>query len=26
VGAELEKCMLEIFIENKDLMTSSLFE
>lgn len=26
VGAELEQCMLEIFIENKDLMTSSLFE
>ncbi len=26
VGALLEKCTLEIFIENKDLMTNSLFE
>ena len=27
VGAQLEEnCMLEIFIENRDLMTDSLFE
>ena len=26
VGAQLEKCSLEIFIENKDLMTNSFFE
>lgn len=26
VGAQLEKCSLEVFIENKDLMTTSLFE
>ncbi len=26
VGAQLENCTLEIFIENKDLMTASFFE
>ncbi len=26
VGAQLEKCTLEIFIENKDLMSTSFFE
>lgn len=26
VGAQLEKCSLEIFIENKDLMSTSFFE
>lgn len=26
VGAQLEKCSLEIFIENRDLMTNSFFE
>jgi len=26
VGAQIEKCILEIFIENKDLMTTSFFK
>lgn len=26
VGAQLEKCSLEVFIESKDLMSTSLFE
>jgi hypothetical protein len=26
IGAQIEKCVLEIFIENKDLMTTSFFK